>query len=118
MLPAAVRSKKNKETSSTQLQQQPGSPASADSRILVASKSHRNRHHHHHHHGYSSVSQGKEYERFFTDMELEFGPGIVDRLKSKFASASSASHSFAGQGKLVKFLIVSVVAARAKCDTK
>ena len=40
----------------------------------------------------------KEYERFFSDMELEFGPGIVDRLKSKFTTSSSGSHSYSVQG--------------------
>ncbi|OQV23626.1 hypothetical protein BV898_02369 [Hypsibius exemplaris] len=65
--------------------------------------------HHHHHYkpspsnrSYSLVSSTdshggsnrsspsvREYERrFFSEMELEFGPGIVDRLKTKFSSKS------------------------------
>ena len=42
-------------------------------------------------HSMSNSLFGKEYECFLNNMELEFGPGIVDRLKSKFAAVSSSS---------------------------
>ncbi|XP_055337845.1 proteoglycan 4-like [Paramacrobiotus metropolitanus] len=32
-----------------------------------------------------------KYERFLDDMELEFGPGIVDRLKSKFVAGATGA---------------------------